>query len=46
MAVFRQTGLSDDEIEKSFNTSQDILENNKNRSDLIFRGVRRVDDEA
>ncbi|MEE1134064.1 MAG: RNase P subunit p30 family protein [Methanobrevibacter sp.] len=46
MAVFRQTGLSDDEIEKSFNTSHDILKNNKNRSDLIFRGVRRVDDEA
>ena len=45
-AVFSETGLTDEEISKSFNTSNDILEFNKNRSNLILRGVRRVDDEA
>ena len=31
---------------KSFITAGDILEFNKNRKDLIFKGVRRVNDEA
>ena len=46
MAVFKQTGLSEAEIEKSFRTCADILEYNRNRDSLIFRGVRRVDDET
>ncbi len=46
IAVFKQTGLTKDEIDKSFTTSRDILEFNKNRDDLIFNGVRRVHDEA
>ena len=46
ISVFKQTGLTDAEIDKSFKTAGDILEYNKNRSNLIFRGVRRVDDEA
>ena len=46
ISVFKQTGLTDDEIDKSFKTAEDILEFNRNRDNLIFRGVRRVDDEA
>lgn len=46
VTIFRQTGLSDDEIEKSFETSKNILEFNKNRDKMIFKGVRRVTDEA
>ena len=46
VAFFKQTGLSDDEINKSFLTASDILEFNKNRSDMILRGVRRVEDET
>ena len=46
ISFFKQTGLSDVEIAKSFETSNDILEFNKNRDKMIFRGVRRVDDEA
>ena len=46
VSVFRQTGLTDEEIDKSFRTAEGILEYNKNRSNLIFKGVRRVDDEA
>lgn len=46
ISFFKQTGLSDVEIAKSFETSKDILEFNKNRDKMIFRGVRRVDDEA
>ena len=45
-AVFRQTGLNDDEIQKSFKTAFNILEFNKNRNDLILKGVRRVRDET
>ena len=44
--VFKQTGLDDDEITKSFETSENILEFNRNREDLILKGVRRVTDEA
>ncbi len=46
ISVFKQTGLTDEEIDKSFKTAEDILEFNRNRDNLIFRGVRRVDDEA
>lgn len=45
-AFFKQTGLSDGEITKSFETSKGILEFNKNRDKMILKGVRRVDDEA
>lgn len=46
ISVFKQTGLSDDEIDSSFKTSKDILEFNRNRDGLILKGVRRVNDEA
>lgn len=46
VSVFKQTGLNDDEINKSFITSKNILEFNKTRKDYIFNGVRRVNDEA
>ncbi|MEE1129688.1 MAG: RNase P subunit p30 family protein [Methanobrevibacter sp.] len=44
MAFFKQSGLTEDEILKSFDTSLNILEFNRNRHNLIFKGVRRVDD--
>lgn len=44
IAFFKQTGLSDDEISKSFNTSSEILEFNLNRDKMILKGVRRVGD--
>ena len=46
IAFFKQTGLTDDEIGRSFETASDILEFNRNRDKMIFKGVRRVDDEA
>lgn len=46
ISVFKQTGLTDLEIEKSFLTSCGILEYNKNRDNMILKGVRRVVDEA
>lgn len=46
VAFFKQTGLTDAEINKSFETSSNILEYNKNREDLILKGVKRVRDEA
>ena len=46
VAFFKQTGLTDAEINKSFETSSNIIEYNKNREDLILKGVRRVRDEA
>ena len=46
IAFFKQTGLCDAEIEKSFKTSKNILEFNENRDRMILKGVRRVDDEA
>lgn len=46
ISVFKQTGLSGDEVDKSFKTAENILKFNKNRDNLIFKGVRRVDDEA
>lgn len=46
IAFFKQTGLTADEINKSFLTAQNILEFNKDRKNLILNGVRRVCDEA
>lgn len=46
VAFFKQSGLTSEEITKSFGTSREILEFNKNRNNMIFSGVRRVDDEA
>jgi ribonuclease P/MRP protein subunit RPP1 len=46
VALFKQTGLTANEIEKSFSTAQNILKFNENRKDLILKGVRRVVDEA
>jgi ribonuclease P/MRP protein subunit RPP1 len=46
ISVFKQTGLTGSEIAKSFETSKNILEFNKIRSNMILKGVRRVDDEA
>ena len=46
ISVFKQTGLTDAEIEKSFKTAENILEFNKNRDKMIFKGVRRVTDET
>ncbi|WP_458404292.1 ribonuclease P protein component 3 [Methanobrevibacter sp.] len=45
-AFFAQTGLTNAEISKSFESAANILEFNKNRRNLILKGVRRVDDEA
>lgn len=46
ISVFKQTGLTDDEINKSFQKSKDILDFNGNRDNLILKGVRRVNDET
>ncbi len=46
ISFFKQTGLSDAEIAKSFETSKNILEFNKDRDNMIFKGVRRIVDEA
>ena len=46
VAFFKQTGLSDVDVAKSFETSKGILEFNGNRDKMILKGVRRVDDEA
>ena len=46
IAFFKQTGLSDSEIDKSFLTAQNILDFNDDRDKMIFYGVRRVDNEA
>jgi len=44
--VLRQCGLSDEDIDKSFESAKSILEYNKDRKNMIFKGVRRVSDEA
>jgi ribonuclease P/MRP protein subunit RPP1 len=46
IAFFKKTGLEVDEINKSFLTAQNILEFNRDRKNLILKGVRRVSDEA
>ena len=46
ISVFKQTGLTTEEINNCFKTSEEILKFNKNRSNLIFKGVRRIIDET
>lgn len=46
ISVFTQTGLTGDEINKSFDICESILDFNSHRDDLILKGVRRVNDEA
>ena len=46
VAFFKQTGLSDEEIENSFKSASDILDYNNDRDNLIFKGVRRVTDDS
>lgn len=46
ISVFKQTGLTDEEISKSFICAERILDFNRNRKDFLFKGVRRVSDEA
>lgn len=46
IAVFKQTGLTDSEINKSFENAAGILEFNRNRKNMILKGVRRINDEA
>lgn len=43
-AFFKQTGLSDEDIAKSFRTASDILDFNRHRDDMILTGVRRIGD--
>lgn len=45
-AFFTQTGLTIDDVNKSFLTADNILKYNENRDNLILKGVRRVDGEA
>ena len=42
-AVFTQTGLTEMEVNNSFKTSNDILEFNKDRKNMILSGVRVVE---
>ena len=44
IAFFKQTGLSNEEIAKSFGDASSILEFNANRANMILTGVRRIDD--
>ena len=44
VAFFKQTGLSDEDINKSFLNASNILEFNRNRDKMILQGVRRIDD--
>ena len=46
ISFFTQTGLTGDEVDKSFLTAGNILEFNRNRDKMILKGVRRVVDEA
>lgn len=45
-AFFIQTGLTEHDVQKSFQTAENILNLNKNRDNLILNGVRRVVDET
>ncbi|WP_299526046.1 ribonuclease P protein component 3 [uncultured Methanobrevibacter sp.] len=45
-SVFLATGLTQSEIDKSFITSKNLLEFNKNRKSMILKGVREVNNEA
>lgn len=46
ISFFTQTGLTNEEVERCFLTAGNILEFNRNRDNMILKGVRRVDDEA
>lgn len=46
ISFFKQSGLDEKDILKSFENAQNILDFNKNRNDLILKGVRRISDEA
>ena len=46
ISFFTQTGLTADEVDKSFLAAGNILEFNRNRDKMILKGVRRVVDEA
>lgn len=46
ISCFTQTGLTADEVDKSFLAAGNILEFNRNRDKMILKGVRRVVDEA
>ena len=45
-SVFLSVGLTQSEIDKSFAVSENILEFNKNRKNMVLKGVREVNDEA
>lgn len=45
-SVFLATGLTQKEIDKSFITSKNILEFNKNRKSMILKGIKEVHDET
>ena len=45
-AFFIQTGLSENEVDKSFTAASNILKFNESRDKMILQGVRRVDNEA
>lgn len=45
-SFFMQTGLAAEDIDSSFKTGQNILKFNKNRKNMILKGVRRISDEA
>ena len=38
--------LTQSEIDKSFTSAENILEFNKNRKNMVLKGVREVNDEA
>ena len=44
--MFLSIGLTQREIDKSFITAKNILEFNKNRKNMVLKGVREVNDEA
>lgn len=46
VAFFAESGMTLDEINKSFNSAKNILDFNKNRDNMMFSGVRRIDDET
>ena len=45
-SVFLSVGLTQSEIDKSFTSAENILEFNKNRKNMVLKGVREVNDEA
>lgn len=45
-AFFISTGLTEDEFNKAMDYSNNILKFNENRENMIYKGVRRLDDET